>query len=261
MLENYFLLCGGCSFTVMHDSWARQINKDFDNKRIVGSSAAGNDFVCRSLTYNLNKLRENNIKNSFVIVMWTEISRQDIFVNYSDDSDVFKNVLKQNVKNPDHFYDDEDLNRFDWRESAWLKSGGYDINKDKDAEFYLKPYYKYFYSEQFHFIKLLENMLFIQNLCNFLGYYVIHTFMKNLFYDNKLNNRLEKYHLSVKHLWDLVNKDTLLFPKTNKNYDGLWEYYLYNNFKSIDNGHPSKEAHKFFLDNELYPKIRKIINK
>lgn len=70
----------GCSFTQYNwITWADIIGKLFDHYENNGANGAGNFYIFNSLLHNIV---ENNINsNDTVMIMWTNVTREDRFIN------------------------------------------------------------------------------------------------------------------------------------------------------------------------------------
>ena len=86
------IVAGGCSFTYNNEfTWVDDIKKIHDATINVGSCAAGNDYIARSVIHELDKHTDVAL-----ICQWSGIHRQSYYI---DESNPLYKILKSRQDN------------------------------------------------------------------------------------------------------------------------------------------------------------------
>lgn len=255
-----WFIFGGCSFTDMHNSWARVIQRDVLGERNcqnVSKSGAGNKFISTAVI-NCALLAEQRGFIPDISIMWSHPGRIEFPLTSSETpyfNKLFNNNKAQNNDmNPglyalkdlqsDHDYHDEN-----W----WILNGGNVSDKtnwskdraidDEYVDAFIK-YQKYFSTTNNHWHNTLTSMLLVQNMAEVRGWHYRATVFREY---------LEFYKSMCAPQFILLQEsiDWNLFTFTNDTDGGLREYTL-SNLNTWDDGydnHPSYEAHEDFVNN------------
>jgi hypothetical protein len=263
-----FYIFGGCSFTDMHDSWARYIQSNIiSNTKFSKNSAksgAGNSFISSSVIDSALRASEKGFLPD-ISIMWSSPVRFEIPIHQDETpyvNDLFEsNRLSKSDFNPGTYYhkditgeiDRSTLNNF------WLMQCSKVTEHTKWAhqKFIDKEYVnmfinfqKYLWNTNAHWYNTIRSILQVQWMCESKGWN--YRFMTH-------REGFGQYILTCapqfKSMQDSIDWSKWIF--TDKNYGGLREYTL-NNINTWDDGydnHPSKEAHKMFVDDFLLPQL------
>ena len=86
MTKSKLLITGGCSFSSPRGikekkTWVEYFQEKYDYKFYYhsGLGAAGNDLIAQRLLWSLDDAKQKNYKDITMVVMWSEIERNDIF--------------------------------------------------------------------------------------------------------------------------------------------------------------------------------------
>jgi hypothetical protein len=238
------ILCSGCSFTI--GSHKDENHKDIDylhwpeflpRSKNVAVGGAGNRRIARTILENID---DGIDKMEAVVVMWSTAERYD-------------------------FYDAQ-FNAY--------KAEGSSYTGTKEH------YLKYFYSDFNQFAKTLEYILLIQHMCKARSIPLINTHMGDLRYhdwdmdaaygiDNVANrvvqpdSEIKDFFQKSSHpaetaflktLWQQINWDNWVFWNDN---GGLWQMTNDKEYKWVAY-HPPQEAHKYWAENIIIPKLRSL---
>jgi len=248
MTKSKLLITGGCSFSSPRGikekkTWVEYFQEKYDYKFYYHSAlgAAGNDLIAQRLLWSLDDAKQKNYKDITMVVMWSEIERNDIFTNdwslnmNTDNGDI---IFTDNIWS--NLLDDEKSTHK--ITSGFIRPGG----KPYTEEFYrnekqrnwILDYYK-FYNEELSLMNTLKNILLIQNICKSDDIKCIMFIMKNIF------KNIDKYP-QLKYLYDLVDWDLFLLYEGKY---GLYEYTTINDLEYWSDGfHSEFSAHKSFID-------------
>lgn len=239
------LVVGGCSFTYNNEfTWAGPIKNKHNATINVGSCAAGNSYIARSVIHELDKH-----KDVALICQWSGIHRQSYYI---DNSHPLYNDFKASQGHwPDwagdyHAPETEAVAN----ENFWIKTGGNNIAHSGSSSLihdrFVKPYAKYFYSHEQALVETFENILRVQYYCEAKNIkYLMFWWKKELD-----NYRLEKYS---KTLYNKINLNNWL-PNL-----GDWCVEHTNLLQQdLDKGyHPTPDQHNKYAENVIIPAIDK----
>ena len=84
-MDKKTVLYAGCSFTAMPDSWARQMVDMFPEykSQVIAKHGAGNDFIARSIVYEVERQKEMGTSVTHVFVMWSGPERHELLLDTS----------------------------------------------------------------------------------------------------------------------------------------------------------------------------------
>ena len=84
------IIYAGCSFTAMPDSWARQMVDMFPEykSQVIAKHGAGNDFIARSIVYEVERQKEMGTSITHVFVMWSGPERHELLL----DTKIYKHL-------------------------------------------------------------------------------------------------------------------------------------------------------------------------
>ena len=236
------LVIGGCSFTYNNEmTWAGKVAESHDVFN-VASCAAGNDYIARSVIHEANKHQD-----PIVICQWSGIHRKSYYI---DKEHVLYNDFKKSEW-PDWAGDYSDIDTDAvTKDDFWIKTGGNNITHKGSSDIihnhFVKPYAKYFYSDEQALVESLENILRVQYYCQQRGIRFIMFWWKT---------EIENYKLGrfSKPLYDQIFRTT-----------GQWLPHLgdwcveYTDLKQedLDNGyHPTKVQHDQFAERVVLPSV------
>ena len=160
-LNNKIFIAGGCSFTYNNEmTWAGKIAEKF-NVVNVGSCAAGNDYIARSVIHEMEKHQ-----NQVLICQWSGIHRRSYYI---DKNSIFFNHFKR-YEWPDWAGDYQNVNTDAvTQDEFWIKTGGNNITHPGSSDIihknYVEPYLKHFYSDEQALVETFENILRVQYYC------------------------------------------------------------------------------------------------
>lgn len=255
-----FYIFGGCSFTDMHNSWARVISRDLlkeRNCRNVAKSGAGNVFISTAVIDCAIKAEAEGYTPD-ISVMWSAPSRIEFPLN-PNETPYFKDLFDANKKsnsdmNPGLFAITNITNGHDYNDDNWwLLNGGnvsrktqWSDNKKINQEYVsaFESYQMYFSNSSLHWHNTLMCILNLQNLCEVKGWNYRFTTFRDYVDEYKTYCPTQFKTIQTAINW---NK----FQFTDDNTGGLREYTL-NNLNTWDDGydnHPSHEAHEDFVYN------------
>lgn len=248
---------GGCSFTAMPHSWARQLSHriDPDVCSIAAHSGGGNTVISNSVIDAAWKASTKNLTPD-ITIMWSHPSRYDIPIN-KEETPYYSKIFWRNKQIEGFTFNPTTFDRFKY----WLLGcGNAYIGFDRSCieavnTEYVEAYrahHKMFWNSTTQWLNTLQAILLIQSLCDANSwnyrFLVYNNFMKDYV---KQSDHILAISKMIK--WDK-------FSFTDNNYGGLREYTL-SHLNTWDDGydkHPSHEAHTDFLDNFFLPKFNSI---
>jgi len=239
------IIAGGCSFTYNNEmTWTGEVAKHHDLIN-MGSCAAGNDYIARSVIHEMYKH-----ENPILVCQWSGIHRRSHYINH-------RHTLHRDLVSGDWPDWAGDYTRIDQdavkQQDFWVKTGGNNISKPGSSDIihnaFVKPYAKYFYSDEQALVESLENILRVQ-------YYCSSKKIPNIMFWWK--KELENYDMGrfSKELYDKVlEQDTVWLEDLGswcvKNTDLLQ--------KDLDEGnHPTLQQHQSYAREVILPTIDKI---
>ena len=241
------IIAGGCSFTYNNEmTWAGEVAKEHELIN-MGSCAAGNDYIARSVIHEMDK-QESNI---MLVCQWSGIHRRSHYINH-------RHTLHRRLISgdwPDWAGDYTRINEDAVKQQEfWIKTGGNNISKPGSSEiihdFFVKPYAKYFYSEEQSLVESLENILRVQYYCN------SRKIPNIMFWWKK---ELENYEMSrySKQLYEQVLKQDTVWL------EDLGSWCVENTDllqKDLDEGnHPTLGQHQSYARQVVLPSISKLM--
>tara|TARA_B100001287_G_scaffold276353_1_gene286864 strand:- start:1190 stop:2011 length:822 start_codon:yes stop_codon:yes gene_type:complete len=263
------ILYAGCSFTAMHDSWARQMVDMFPEHKsqVIAKHGAGNDFIARSIVYEVERQKELGTPVTHVFVMWSGPTRHEIML----DTNIF-NKLKpwsteiSTYKRVGEWGEQLEENELDF---AWAKSGGsygtfnYEASEidieNKMLDNYFENYYKVNSNEYFNF-RSLEDFHYVQMYCKVNQITLINLTFRDIIgpmhkvidpsFSAGDKSSVHKYA----YLYALIDWRQWYFYD---HHGGLREWNL-ENTNTWDDGydnHPDKQAHKEYIEKFIKPHI------
>lgn len=259
-----FLITSGCSFTdnvlapFENESgrWphflAAALNKNLLN---YGHGSAGNDYICNSTIYVIQKLLNKKVEpqDIQVVVMWSGIDRQGHFISKVE-TENYESLINQPG------YTDNPINYLEMRDHqksgiftpvdcdrGWLLGSPACTWKNKNIMDYKKLYFQNFYTYENCLYNSFNYFLHLQWFCD------IHNIsLSNLTFKEIIPINLEKY-TTVSYLYDMINFNNWIFYDKNK---GLYEYTRDNKLNFYhDNFHPTPSSHKNYVENFLLSRL------
>ena len=274
-----YIITSGCSFTV---GWRQYFEKQLQDEYVhvpTGQSASGNDIITRSAIYKMIQTRKHHAnKDISCIVMFSGLQRAELRIE--QDHPFYNDIVKHSDHeyflgmNPAEYNHTNMKGMPNWKpKNVWLKSGGYGGQgcESDMAKKIWEIYYKNIHSKEERYIKLLENILLLQETATKLNIKLVLTTFQNIFYETdkessnfenaialgyipKKTKSLWEIYPEHNYLWWNVNKDNWCF--INNEYDSLGEFHVLNNYTSPDNGHPSAEAYSRWVEEILIPHMK-----
>ena len=236
------VVVAGCSFTYNNEmTWAGKLAEHTDIVN-VGSGAAGNDYIARSI---INEAERHS--NPVLICQWSGIHRKSYYI---DSSHPLHSEFRKSEW-PDWAGDYTDINSDAVKKpDFWIKTGGNNIthkgSSDLIHEQFVKPYAKYFYSDEQALVESLENILKVQYYCKSKG-------LKNIMFWWK--PEIENYKLgrfSGPLASQITNEHTIWLPSIGEwcveNTD-LTQEQLNQGF------HPTKAQHDQYAEKVIIPNV------
>ncbi len=258
-MDKKIVLFAGCSFTAMHDSWARQMVDIFPayKAQVIAKHGAGNDFIARSIVYEIDRQKELGSKVSHVFVMWSGPSRHEILI----DQKVFQNLKPWSTelstyKRQGEWGEQLEENELDF---AWAKSGGaygkfeFDASEmdieNKMLDNYFDNFYKVHTSDYFNF-KSLEDFHYVQMYCKANQITLINLTFRDII--GPIDEVID--YKEYKYLYNLIDWKQWYF---HNKFGGLREWNLENTNKWDDgyDNHPDKQAHAEYIEKFIVPNI------
>tara|TARA_B100001248_G_scaffold255279_1_gene234791 strand:- start:3874 stop:4620 length:747 start_codon:yes stop_codon:yes gene_type:complete len=239
------IVAGGCSFTYNNEfTWVGNIKEKYNSTVNVGSCAASNDYIARSVIHELDK--QDNVA---LICQWSGIHRQSYYI---DNSNPLYNDFKASAGDWPDWAGDYHLPESDAvsNQNFWIKTGGNNITHPGSSslihDHFVKPYAKYFYSDEQALVETFENILRVQYYCESKNIkYLMFWWKKELD-----NYRLGKYS---KTLYNKVNLNNWL--------PNLGDWCVENTDliqHDLDQGyHPTQSQHQKYAENIIIPAIEK----
>ena len=236
--SNKIFVSAGCSFSTCppdcFKTWPAHVSDLLKPKEHIskGMPSQGNGLIARSIIYEVNRLLEQGVKNTDIVVgvMWSGYSRYE-------------------------YYWDNDARGGEWEPAhhdGWCKNPTNFINTDTNGGWVIanahwktsEDYYKYYYDDISGQINTLEHVLRTQW---FLEKNKIDYFMMK--YMNETFNLYDR--VPCRHLRDQI--DWTKFVSRQGCYE--WckeksEYYI------DETHHPTYEGHKDFTDSLIIPFIK-----
>jgi len=263
-----FYIFGGCSFTDMEGSWARYIQKEIlaepKLSKNCAKSGAGNRFISTSVIDSSLRAAENGFIPD-ITVMWSGPSRFEIPIHENETpyvNEIFEsNRMTGNDFNPSIYFhknitgdiDRSTLNNF------WLMQCNKVTEKTRWAhqnfidEEYVTTFNKfqqYLWNTNAHWHNTLTSILQVQWLCESRNWpYRFMTFREGL------GEYIRTCAPQFQSMQTAVDWNKWIF--TDNNYGGLREFTL-NTINTWDDGydkHPSREAHRMFVEEFLIPRF------
>lgn len=255
------LVTSGCSFSDNFDKrWphflAEELNVTLYNR---GHGGAGNDWISKSLIYQLQILLDSGIDPSEILAipMWSGIDRKSIFISF--DNYDFKGLMNDPTghPNPVNFIDEKPNIECKHNLKDGYLVGSMNCNF---TNFYIREFktelISKFFNDEALAIESYENFLRVQWYCESKGITLLnHTYMNIMHYPfYRIGSLTYQKFRNIDHLYKMINFENWLF---SKDYDGLYEFTKNNNLEFYnDNLHPSTEAHKYYVENYLVPALK-----
>lgn len=246
----------GCSFTDMHNSWARYIcNKmSWGTYTINAKSGAGNTFISTAaITAALQA--ESRGETPDISIMWSSPSRFEfpIHPNQTPHFDQLFDINKimEHDFNPGFYFWGENYTKDD--SSYWMLQGGNVSHKTKWSTnrkvnnlyiYTIERCQQFIFNDFYHWHKSLMCFLNVQNLCKHKGWEYRPTVHRTGFGEYMLHCPPQ-----FKDIQSAIDWDSWTF--TDDNDGGLREYTLanLNTWDDGYDGHPSYEAQADFAEN------------
>ena len=257
------IVTSGCSFSTP-GKWPTYL-QDKTNIPVynLGQDSAGNDWISKTIIYQISKLLEEGVNASeiLVIAMWSGIDRKGLFISRKEIKDYDKFIVKD-AACPIHFLN-EPLNiKASTNETSGYILGsmssylGTQYARDRKTEWLTS-----FMLEELA-VESYEHFLRLQWFCKSqdikllnLTYSDILHYPNSQFLDAKKTGPLTKdVYKSVEYLYNMVDFNQWAFyDKTG----GQFEYALNNKLLfDADGHHPSLSANEHYVDNFLIPILK-----
>lgn len=240
MIKNF--VANGCSFTQTPiGGWTLPIINKFGpfNHENLACSAAGNDYISKSLIHGLLNL-DYVPSETLVMVMWSGVSRVDLTV-----SDEFYDCLDYPHKHRAHGQN-------------YVFSGGAVGTWSEDP--FLKPILKPIYKSQDNSTFADNTLLDIYNAQTFLENHGYHYyFMSYVDYWGDDLNPVADMDFNIpphasKSLLSKIDFSKWIFADNDKKC--LYEFAKSAKLLDADNFHPSEEGYKLFAERVILPRIQ-----
>jgi len=236
---NQKLIVFGCSLTKDNyiDTWAdylsQHLNCDLEN---YAERGAGYDYV-------LQKVLSVNIfdKNTLVAIMWPSADRYDLYVNSATPH------LQQDVEYAS------------WLDGISPAFVNYNGEYNTDAGWYINGavprgykhiYYKYFYNQTTHVNKAWTTIISVQHYLNSLGIkYVMCNSFPLLDLIQYHDDGITDFNFS---LYNKIDKTKFV---NNADKNGFIELSKSKGFEFFNPHYPNSDAHVWYLENYILPKI------
>ena len=247
-MEKY-IITSGCSYSdVSMNAWPKFIDELFDDVVVknYGSCARGNDYISRTIISSVQKLLDDGIEPSNILVLgcWSGLQRRDILIN--------KESTEQHFSLSHHNKDENDLG----------------FTKDLpigEWENFNEEWWKLISEEQ-GIIMSLENILrtewFLRDKkINYKFFSFVNIFVDSHYfeewnpkYNTESNTKIIEKYPNTKYLWDMIDWDKWWFWK---NYGGVGNWILENVKGGYDkdelggmlgHNHPTEKGHKDFAE-------------
>jgi hypothetical protein len=262
-----FHIFGGCSFTDMHNSWARVIQRDllnYNNSRNVSKSGAGNKFIASAVIDCALKAEREGFTPD-ISIMWSSPTRSEFPLHETEtpyvDMLFQNNTESDNDMNPGVYAltsANGDIQKITG--NYWLLNGGnvsektrWSNNFDIDIQYVdaFRSYSKFMWNQNAMWHQTLSNILLVQQMCELKGWeYRFTTFTA---FVKEYKTWCADQFVTLQ---DEIHWNKFLF--TDNEDGGLREYTL-NNLNTWDDGydnHPSYEAHEDFVQNFWLPHFK-----
>jgi hypothetical protein len=272
------LFTSGCSFCI---NWpeilAKKLNRQLMN---MGHGASGNEVIHNHTIFAVKKLLDSGInpKDILPIVSWGEVNRKDFIINKQDTVEYDYIVDEEpSGTNPSNcFFQGTSYGYLGVPQgnySTWIKSGGLMGHGG-----YWKNYYKYYYTEEQHFLNTLHMIYYTQLFFEKYGIDYKMVVWQNIFHDRNNyfdNNSIEyfiseggsrgltfkskdvellcDYYPSTKHIWDMIDFSKFIFYEDDEvSMGGIAEHNIQNDIL-LHGNHPIWEGNVKYVDDVLLP--------
>tara|TARA_R100000008_G_scaffold43469_1_gene25203 strand:- start:5866 stop:6834 length:969 start_codon:yes stop_codon:yes gene_type:complete len=275
--DKKILLTSGCSFCA---NWpeilAKKLNRQLMN---MGHGAAGNEIIHNHTIFATKKLLDSGInpKDILPIVSWGEVNRKDFVINKQDtvEYDFITTSGLPGINLSDCFVQGVSHGYLGDADSTWTKSGGLMGHSG-----YWKNYYKYYYTEEQHFLNTLHmiyytqlffekhgidyKMVVWQNIFNdrnkYFGndtpeYFIGEGGSKGISFKSKGTQLLCDYYPTTKHIWEMIDFSKFIFYEDDDvSMGGIAEHNVQNGI-ILHGNHPIWEGCVKYVDEVLFPKV------
>lgn len=269
-MDNKVIIIGGCSFTAMHGSWARQLEKMYRKPhkvQTVAKHGAGNDFIARSIIYEVDRQEKLGTPATHVFVMWSGTSRHELYLDDKiftkcDPYSTHISTFKRKGKHGEQLKENE-------LDFAWIKSGGTYKNIQLNASSIdyenelMSKYFDHYYRVQSHNyfnFRSMENFHYVQNYCKLKQITLINLTFRDIIgpiHESISPSFVAKDKDSIHdhaYLYGLIDWNNWHF---HKDFGGLREWNLDNTNKWDDgyDNHPHEDAHIEYIEKFIKPNI------
>ena len=264
------LVTSGCSFSDNYsERWPHYLSSKLNMKLYNrGCGSAGNDYISKSIIYQTQILLDNGIPANKILiaVMWSGIDRKDLFIDYGGIDNYDKLINDHDGHpNPTNFLDNEPnvMNKpvKSFKSDGYLHGAASCSFKNNYINKFKAKYILNYLSLQALAIESYENFLRLQWFCESKKIKLINqTYMDILHYPkHKPDNAMiltKDWFRNITPLYNMI--DFTKWALWN-NSGGLYEYSKDNNLNFYqDNVHPLPEAHFFYVNNFLIPKLKEL---
>jgi hypothetical protein len=235
------LLVFGCSLTKDNyiDTWADIISKDLNLPLYnFAERGAGYDYI-------VQKIQTTEIKSDdLVIIMWPSADRYDLYVN--DSTPHLQNDIVYAS-----WLDGKSPSFVDYSGNYNSSSGWY-INGAVPRG-YKHLYYKYFYNQTSHVNKAWSSIALVQHYLDSID-------ANYLMCNSYPVDNLIQYHNSKVKDFNFQLYTAINFKKFVKdaNSSGFIELVSKQHFKFFNPHYPDSDAHRWYVENYIYPKMNEI---
>ena len=263
------IIYAGCSFTAMPDSWARQMIDMFPEykSQVIAKHGAGNDFIARSIVYEVERQKEMGTSITHVFVMWSGPERHELLL----DTKIYKHLNPWSHQLSTYQREGEWGEQPEERELdfAWLKSGGdygsWDFTasemdiENKMLTNYMESYYK-FNSYEYYNFRSLEDFHYIQMYCRTNQITLVNLTYRDIIspihkmIDPSFSAEDKRSIHKYAYLYKIIDWRQWYFYD---DFGGLREWNL-ENTNLWDDGfdnHPDKQAHTEYIEKFIKPHI------
>lgn len=254
------LVTSGCSFSDnVGKRWPHYLSETLNTELYNrGQGSAGNDWISSSAIYQANLLLKQGIPSEdiLVAVMWSGIDRKGSYINPSIPT--YQDLLNR-PSNPVSFVGmPANCNQaHDTITSGWLL-GSAACSWDNQSIVKLKQeFLAKHYTEEWLMIESLNEWLKLQWFCKSNSLNLINLCYKNIWLYPNMHGPFWEEFPTTNYLYEMLDKQGWVFFN---DYDGLYEWTIKNTNKFYSDGiHPLPESHKKYVNDFLYPRVKKLL--
>jgi hypothetical protein len=272
------LITSGCSFAdnIYEEAqepgrWPQALSSLLSANLInKGQGSAGNDWIARSIIYEVSKALKEGTRpeEMLVLAMWSSMSRSSIFVSKEETVNYEELINWRYQPNPVSFIDYRG-GRENGVDSGWAFGSITCRYRNEKHNAWREIYNKHFFSFEGAYIQSLEKILMLQLFLQQHGIkFMFMTYAEILHpYSRYKEDGEQKYVVgsqtiperwpSTQHLWDQIDFSQWLFWKNG--HDSTLGFYEFCTDSGLpletDQFHPSVVAHRYYAKHFLLPNL------